>query len=431
MGSESLEPLGTRAAASQDPDSAARRSGRSEGKLRSPRGQIDDLAFLVPGLLGFEHFSTFGYFADRVSAALRAGLEQHWEKAVAVLPVPIPPTASLAERQRRLVKTLADRMEALGYRGEDLRIHLVGHSTGGVDAQLLTAETPLVASRWSEVDPRAPRVLACIASVVTLGSPHQGACITRDPVARLVSERRWRGLPDLAALLTKFFWSTARDIDLGTFVTSSLREGGKVARFLLDIFAEWELIADLQPTRDPASATYRTEIRRRSFVTLSGQPKGESSAVRPADAFYSDLAARASGKLTGCARLGRHIDASVEALRRILTAPDAESRIIRNPGAELPPQIDAEHNDGVVNSVRQLMDPSHPNEIEAIVVGDHFDVLGYYDRRVWKTDAQGREQQLPVLAGLLHSGSGFGDDEFFTLYRRIAKVIASAADRRS
>src|ERR1700712_640346 len=38
-------------------------------------GQAEHVLFLVPGLLGFESFSSFRYFGDRVVAALRSGLE--------------------------------------------------------------------------------------------------------------------------------------------------------------------------------------------------------------------------------------------------------------------------------------------------------------------------------------------------------------------
>src|SRR5690349_2801923 len=46
-------------------------------RLRRLQPQVAEHAvFLVPGLLGFENFATFTYFADRVAAALRAGLER-------------------------------------------------------------------------------------------------------------------------------------------------------------------------------------------------------------------------------------------------------------------------------------------------------------------------------------------------------------------
>jgi hypothetical protein len=117
----------------------------------------------------------------------------------------------------------------------------------------------------------------------------------------------------------------------------------------------------------------------------------------------------------------------VARLKQVLSAQNDNALLLRAPGIELPDLLDAGHNDGVVNSARQLLDPNDPNELAAIVVADHFDVVGYYDRFVWKSDAPGvlGEDQVQVLAGLLHSGCNFRDDQLFELYHRVADVIAS------
>jgi hypothetical protein len=96
----------------------------------------------------------------------------------------------------------------------------------------------------------------------------------------------------------------------------------------------------------------------------------------------------------------------------------------------LPPaHLDAKTNDGVVNAVRQLIVPNDASELAALVIADHFDVLGYYDRR--QSIAEGGEDDVQV-SGLLHSGSFFRDTEFFALYRKVADVIAdSCREERS
>jgi pimeloyl-ACP methyl ester carboxylesterase len=406
------------------------------GGLRSIERAPEHVVFLVPGLLGFESFSTFGYFADRVTAALRAGLEQAWERPVTVVPVPIPPTASLAERQRRLVKTIAERTDALVRHGRlgstPPTVHLVGHSTGGVDATLLTCSRPIGAGTWGQLDPRAPELLSRIRSVVSIGSPHQGACITRDPVARLVGERRLGGMVDLAILLGKFAWSTALDVDASSFASSSSRELGKVLRFLLAIFDRWSLVDDLLPSRGYEPTTLRSDVARRSVVLVAGHSAVTSAvgARSPepggGDRFFDDLYRRSSGWVTGCSEEGAQVEASVQRLRGLLAGPQGRSVIIKNPRAALPPLLDAGHNDGVVNTARQLVDPHSGDELLAVVVADHFDVLGYYDRFVWRVDEQGRKRIAPIIAGILHSGSSFGDDQFFEVYRRVASAIAAA-----
>lgn len=424
-------------AVSQQPralDRTQRRSANSANSAKLPRPNHPhrrNVVFLVPGLLGFEHFSTFGYFADRVSAALRAGLEQAWGEPVAVVPVPIAPTASLRHRQVGLVNTLASRLAALEAGGAPHHVHLLGHSTGGVDVNLLTCERPIGGGSWVDIDARAPQLLAQLRSVVTLSSPHQGACITRDPVVQLIAKRKLVGLTDVAILFSKLIGSVACDVDFSNFFASSWRESTKLGRFLLQALSDWQLIDDLQPSRPAAVDTFRDDVVRRSIVTIAGVTVDAASPLRPADGFFLDLSQRASGQSTGCSMEGDHVVASLQRLQQALSEPPAAGLLIRNPAATLPQQLTAEHNDGVVNVARQLIDPYDRQELAGIVVGDHFDVLGYYDRTIWTVNQRGEDQERPLLGGLLHSGSGFGDEQFFALYRRIADLIAASANEAS
>jgi hypothetical protein len=103
-------------------------------------------------------------------------------------------------------------------------------------------------------------------------------------------------------------------------------------------------------------------------------------------------------------------------------ALDSEERLIMSSATLPPAHIDAQTNDGVVNTVRQLIKPSDPDELAALVIADHFDVLGYYDRGLTVSELDPREAASQV-SGLLHSGSFFRDTEFFALYRKVADVI--------
>src|SRR5437879_6556126 len=96
--------------------------------------QTPDVVVLVPGLLGFTRFGGFYYFADRLIAVLRGLLEEPLGYPVPVVPVTTLPTDSLRHRQGSLLQNLAGICEKLSG-GE--HVHLVGHSTGGGDAQLL------------------------------------------------------------------------------------------------------------------------------------------------------------------------------------------------------------------------------------------------------------------------------------------------------
>src|SRR5690349_3142300 len=104
-----------------------------------------DIVFLIPGFLGFERAGNFGNFADRVCSALRTQLEGKLAAQVRVVPLASLPTTTFVARQRELMGALAYHVDAAR---EVERIHLVGHSVGGVDAHLLACEEPLDGGAW-------------------------------------------------------------------------------------------------------------------------------------------------------------------------------------------------------------------------------------------------------------------------------------------
>jgi hypothetical protein len=44
-----------------------------------------------------------------------------------------------------------------------------------------------------------------------------------------------------------------------------------------------------------------------------------------------------------------------------------------------------------------LLDPSNEEELAGIVVADHFDVIGYYDRYMFRADEHGHEQHAVAV----------------------------------
>lgn len=117
--------------------------------------------YFVPGLFGFGRLAGYDYFTH-----VRTGLEQRFRDAgvpVSFEDIPSPPTSSLRERARVLATTIS---RTAGTSGP---IHLVGHSTGGLDARLVVApNTNLHLS--DELMTWAPRVR----TVVSVNSPHYG-----------------------------------------------------------------------------------------------------------------------------------------------------------------------------------------------------------------------------------------------------------------
>ncbi len=117
--------------------------------------------YFVPGLFGFAKLAGYDYFTH-----MRRGIEERYARAgvpVVCEDVPAPPTSSLRYRSRVLAGTVARTAGSAG------PIHLVGHSTGGLDARLVLSpsanlglDEPLLGWR------------SRVATAVSLNTPHYG-----------------------------------------------------------------------------------------------------------------------------------------------------------------------------------------------------------------------------------------------------------------
>jgi len=368
--------------------------------------RFDDVVVLVPGFLGFSRLGGFYYFAERVVATLRGALEAMTGRTIPVIPVSALPTDHLANRQRWLANSLTGLCERMGGVG---RLHLVGHSAGGVDAQLLTCARPLVHKHWS-ID--AERMRARITTVVGIAAPHHGTCLSNAPLAKLLADplkqlssspiEQVAVLPSLARQLVDL-WGLASS-ESSVLYTPALSRLQDILRFVTAVARHRGLIDDLAPRAMAATRRHwgKGEVMLRSFVTVA--PLSPT-----ADPFFHDLY-RLTSTITGAP--------SSELLTRamVLLRERAASAICSSKDI---PVFDELANDGVVNSARQLVDPDDPDELAGIVVADHADVLGHYDREDMFMDG------APLNLGLFHSGAGFTDNEFYTLYHRVAAILAA------
>jgi pimeloyl-ACP methyl ester carboxylesterase len=114
---------------------------------------------LIPGLLGFAQLGGFDYFMHVEEALARRFLERGAECDFVL--VSSPPTASIVRRTRVLRESID---EACGE--DEGPIHLIGHSTGGLDARLLACPT---------ARPEAPAWFDRVQSAVSISTPHYGA----------------------------------------------------------------------------------------------------------------------------------------------------------------------------------------------------------------------------------------------------------------
>ena len=133
-------------------------------------------------------------------------------------------------------------------------------------------------------------------------------------------------------------------------------------------------------------------------------------ATSPSDPFFRDMY-----RLTQGSKAASPIVQECDRFLRTLVQ-EGPDLVIRSGESQMP-AISPTLNDGVVNTVRQIVHPGRREEVGGFVVADHGDVLGHYDRQDALIGGK------PYNAGVFHSGAAFGDDEFFGLYRRVAQAI--------
>jgi pimeloyl-ACP methyl ester carboxylesterase len=364
---------------------------------------------LVPGFFGFDHRGENTYFADRFIAGLRCVLEAHGATGIPVLSVSTLAIGSLQRRQADLLAELAalEQPTAKAPRlGGPRTWHLVGHSTGGVDAALLLRDAPLADTeqgatfgnggwgQWSELVGR-------VSSVTTIAAPHFGTGLAESPLAR------WSGghlsVPAVRDMALAALDVTRRG-DLGSrirFAMSATPGVRKMPLFLVQMMLMNQLARDLRPQVLGALSArpIRRSVEGRVFSLATVAPRPEAG--HP-DKLFRDMW-RWTHEGTGAhSSFPRPPTAALD---------DPSLRLPSQRNIRLPP-IDAGDNDGVVNTQRQVL-----GEVIGLVVADHADVLGRY-RRSSLID------EKVIDPGLLTSGADFGDDEFFGLLLRIGERIA-------
>ncbi len=373
-------------------------------KSRRETGPTDAVV-LIPGFIGFSRIGRFYYFSERITAALRAGLEARLGRSVVVVPACTRSIDALEARQTFLLEQLQELCSKLPGLS---RLHLVGHSTGGVDAQLLTCDRPLGGRSWSKYD----RVRSRIASVVAIAAPQRGTFLSRSMAARFVANpiRNYRGFGAAADVIAEIFPVVLRHPAALDLVSGLIRQLPETLALLRRMGQHSTLIEQLDPEA-MAELRARVSPERRvpltSFVTVAGL---SDDAPTPADPFFRDL----------YALIATHAVPGLPGLAPALDRLRAHCHLIAGETTLAPGSIDARTSDGVVSSGLQLLDPADPAELGGIVVGDHGDVVGHYDRKPALLDKE------PLNVGIFHSGSGFNDDSFFELYDHVADAIARA-----
>ncbi|RKH14277.1 triacylglycerol lipase [Corallococcus sp. CA053C] len=366
--------------------------------------------YLVPGFFGFTNLGELLYFGHTYEF-LKKDLARRGVDAE-VVTVVSHPTASIRQRTADLLKAVNETAS-----GDDGPIHLVGHSTGGLDARLFVSPGAQLAEGL-ELEPFARRVR----TVVTLSAPHAGT-----PLATFFLGLFGQQLLKLLSLFTMYVLRFGRlplsvvfrfghlmaraDDQLGWKATlldqlydqllgdfSSERRDA-VAKFLGDVGRDTSLIPQLTPEGIDlfnASTHDRPGVRYGSVVTQARPPS-----------FRTRLAAG----MDPYAQLTHTIYAFVygQTQRMPLTqlplhTPAQTAALVQAYGAMPGPTA----CDGIVPTRSQVY-----GRVLAAVRADHLDAIGHFDQPA---------HQPPHVDWLI-SGSGFRRPQFEAMWKAIGDFL--------
>jgi triacylglycerol lipase len=367
---------------------------------------------LVPGFFGFGRLGEISYFSG-VASVLAERLAP-LGYALRVTEVVTPPTASIRTRAARVLEALELAM------GEPGDIHVIGHSTGGLDARLAVAETASLPTAARLCDRERLR------SLISISCPHYGTNVSTfftRPLGRalfragarylaFVLERRRLPL----GLLLRISYGVVRLWDprqrhRGTF--DEVYEGllrdlsdarrRELAQFLRQIAREQALLFQLTPAGcDLLNAcTLDPPLAYASVVTCAARPRLRTLLTSVAD-LYALLVFPLFWLLH---RLSREAG---DALREKLTGPQLK---VVDDGLGRP--ATGGDSDGVVPVLSQVW-----GTVLHFARADHLDVVGHYG----PTNAES------TSGDWLPSKSGFDRAAFEALWADVAEFIARASN---
>jgi hypothetical protein len=384
----------------------------------------NDTIVLVPGLLGFGNFGPSGepprlsYFRH-VCEALTSVLERDLG-----LPSPPrfhihepPPTGPLAERVASLGQAI-DRI-LTKEQHPDARVHVIGHSTGGLDARLLVNPRYLPPGGLAAADKQ--RISARLGGVVSLSAPHRGATIAqtlapavphlvRGPVSGLISwlylisilnTARSRALVDHARYLLSSLVALPKSLVMPVIGSKELvlltteldgETADQIRRFLKRVVEDNRLVGDLEPQ---AMRELNLQIAEgdtfpiHSFVSVSPAPRLWPPA--PTRLLYAAIY-EAARLRDGGQRFPRGEWVEVDG------EPSRDRSALETTTA----------SDGVVTSASQPSPATVAGRPARLIQGDHLDVVGHFEG---------------VGETFFKSDSDMSPERFRKLWLEIARVL--------
>jgi len=358
---------------------------------------------LVPGLFGFARLGGFDYFAH-VEEALASRFLQQGADCEFVL-VSSPPTGSIVHR----TQVLMDTIERTCARDAGA-IHLVGHSTGGLDVRLLASPTV-----WPEL----PGWFDRVRTVISITTPHYGT-----PLAHHLATIAGTRLLEALSLLTYM----------------TLRAGGPPLTILTPVITSFGRVD--QALGLEIRALERTTELLLSFLAEEGQAEvrewfdgirhdqGAIIQLTPESMDIFDAAVEDNPKLRyGCVvartpppspwQVAKSLRSPISALSaaffstlyvgasrasKVYPPPAPAPEIQEYLERELGRRLEQSFNDGLVPTASMIW-----GDVLWAGTADHLDVLGHFqgDRDSSHTD-------------WLVSGAGFREDDFDELMDAVA-----------
>jgi triacylglycerol lipase len=368
--------------------------------------------YLIPGFFGFANLGTLRYFTH-VREYLAGALAARGVSAQ-VHDVATRPTASIVDRARRLAEVIAENPDADG------PIHLIGHSTGGLDARLFATPgvdlgTPL------DVEALAARVR----TIVTVATPHLGAPLAGSFLG-FAGDKVLRVLSLATVDLVRNHRMSMAAMQGFVRVLNLLDEAAGVAEGLFDQI-EASLLADFSPERRVAVAAFFDDVGRDRSLIRQLTPEGAELLramvhERPGVRCASVVTRGRRPGFRDAAEVG--FDAPGQVLRAVYTW--LERRAGFSPGGALPRGADSAELAAVLTRLYGDLPPVTANdgivptrsqpwgEVIRAVWADHLDVIGHF---------RGPEHSPPHV-DWLPSGSRFTRAEFESLWGGIADVVA-------
>jgi triacylglycerol lipase len=364
---------------------------------------------LVPGFFGFANLGDLAYFGHVHAFLSEAYAARHWAPVLHV--VRTFPTASLPRRAACVLETI------LRDGADDAPIHLVGHSSGGLDCRLLLAPG-VVLPASHDVEAIARRVTR----VVTVATPHHGT-----PLASFFATRLGANLLEVLSLATMYALRLGRTpltalLAVGT-TYAQLDDLGPNSALLDQLFKD--LLADFTPDRRRAITDFLTAVRDDRALLTQLMPEAMELVAatlhdRPGVRYGSVVTRAVPPSLASWTMPG--FDPAAHALHLLYRGLHAATRDSKARLPALGPETvrelrgvygalpDPTDNDGVVPTLSQL----HGDLIHA-THGDHLDVIGHF----------GDTSVTPPHVDWLVTGTGFDRARFVATWTAVADWVSA------